>query len=299
MLVTTVKICGCRMLTTRIASARIPMMTAGSTGVWNRGWTLASRDAAGRLLSRAIAKASRIAAVCTARAQTVTAISTHHSIALPAVEPSTSRTTYCRPSVVNCSPVRLETLISASSRMSPPRANEATRARRIARGALREGSRDSSPSDAAVSKPYMTYAEASDGDEEHAEVAERLARTGALVSVTTCGPRVMLTASSTIRTTVARSSMNTPAVLMLAISFTPKALTRVVNRMSTAARITAFVATSYVPRAVAHELEERGDLRKRQLIGQRHGGDRHDRGDQHHPAGEPAECGLPSFFDQL
>ncbi len=37
MLVTTVKICGWRMLTTRIASARIPMITVGSTGVWNRG----------------------------------------------------------------------------------------------------------------------------------------------------------------------------------------------------------------------------------------------------------------------
>ncbi|AIA07130.1 hypothetical protein DC74_6696 [Streptomyces noursei] len=34
--------------------------------------------------------------------------------------------------------------------------NEATSARRIARGALRAGSLDSSPSEEAVSKPYMT-----------------------------------------------------------------------------------------------------------------------------------------------
>ena len=32
----------------------------------------------------------------------------------------------------------------------------------IARGAFLVGSRDSSPSEAAVSKPYMTYAEASE-----------------------------------------------------------------------------------------------------------------------------------------
>ncbi len=123
---------------------------------------MASFEDAGRLLSRAIANASRTAAVCTASAQTVTAISTHHSIALPAVEPSTSSTMYWRPSVESCSPLRLDTLISASRRIRPPRTNEATIARMIARGALRVGSRDSSPSEAAVSKPYMTYADASD-----------------------------------------------------------------------------------------------------------------------------------------
>ncbi|CAL9386086.1 hypothetical protein SUDANB108_01161 [Streptomyces sp. enrichment culture] len=46
---------------------------------------------------------------------------------------------------------------------------------------------------------------------------------------------------------MAINSMNTPAVLIRAISLTPKAFTRVVNRMSTAARTTALVATSYVP----------------------------------------------------
>lgn len=65
--------------------------------------------------------------------------------------------------------------------------------------------------------------------------------------MTTCGPRVMCTANRTIRTTVAISSMNTPAVLIVAISLTPKAFTSVVNRISTAARTTALVATSYLP----------------------------------------------------
>lgn len=46
---------------------------------------------------------------------------------------------------------------------------------------------------------------------------------------------------------MAISSMKTPALLMVAISFTPKAFTRVVKRMSTVARTTALVATSYFP----------------------------------------------------
>ncbi len=65
--------------------------------------------------------------------------------------------------------------------------------------------------------------------------------------MTTCGPRVMWTANRTISTTVAINSMNTPAVLILAINLTPKAFTKVVKRINTAARMTALVATSYVP----------------------------------------------------
>ena len=40
--------------------------------------------------------------------------------------------------------------------------NEARMARRIALGAVRRGSTVSSPSELAVSKPYITYPEASD-----------------------------------------------------------------------------------------------------------------------------------------
>ncbi len=57
----------------------------------------------------------------------------------------------------------------------------------------------------------------------------------------------MWTANRTISTTVAINSMNTPAVLIVAINLTPKAFTRVVNRINTAARMTALVATSYLP----------------------------------------------------
>lgn len=46
---------------------------------------------------------------------------------------------------------------------------------------------------------------------------------------------------------MATSSMKTPAVLIVAISLTPKAFTTVVNRINTVARITALVATSYFP----------------------------------------------------
>ncbi|CAL9386143.1 hypothetical protein SUDANB108_01162 [Streptomyces sp. enrichment culture] len=69
---------------------------------------------------------------------------------------------YCRPSVESFSPFRVDTLINASNRINPPRTNDATMARMIARGAFRVGFSDSSPSEAAVSKPYMTYAEASE-----------------------------------------------------------------------------------------------------------------------------------------
>jgi hypothetical protein len=37
MLVTTVKICGCRMFTTRIATERTPTTTAGTTACGGRG----------------------------------------------------------------------------------------------------------------------------------------------------------------------------------------------------------------------------------------------------------------------
>ena len=161
-LVTRVKICGWPMFTTRIAIASTPITTAGSTGVPKRGLTLASLDPAGRLLSRAIANIILIPAVCTARTQTVTAMTTVHSSTVPRFLPSVCSTTYCRPSLARFSSVRSGVAINAISRISPPMTNDATRARRMARGALRRGSTVSSPSEAAVSNPYITYAEASE-----------------------------------------------------------------------------------------------------------------------------------------
>ncbi|AIA07129.1 hypothetical protein DC74_6695 [Streptomyces noursei] len=81
MLVITEKICGWSTLISRITIPTSPITIAGTTGVWNRGLTRASRPDAGRLLSRAIANASRMAAVCTASSQTVIAMTTHHSTA--------------------------------------------------------------------------------------------------------------------------------------------------------------------------------------------------------------------------
>ena len=52
----------------------------------------------------------------------------------------------------------------------------------------------------------------------------------------------MLAASSTINSTAAISSMNTPALLIRAISFTPKALMTVVKTINTAPRSTALTA---------------------------------------------------------
>ena len=63
---------------------------------------------------------------------------------------------YCRPPVLMFSSVMSVTAIIANSRIRPPMMNEAISARRIARGAFLRGLRDSSPSEAAVSKPYMT-----------------------------------------------------------------------------------------------------------------------------------------------
>ena len=157
MLVITVKICGCRMFTTRIRIARTPVITAGTIGVLVLGWIVAIRSPPGRLLSRAIAKAIRMVAVCTARQQTVIAITTQARKILPIVSPSTSRITYCRPPNSAISgELMLVTDMIANSRISPPRMNEAMTARMMASGAVRRGSLVSSPSELAVSKPYIT-----------------------------------------------------------------------------------------------------------------------------------------------
>ena len=108
-------------------------------------------------MSRAIAKAMRIVAVWTARQQTVTAITTQIRKILPTVSPKTSRMMYCRPpNSPICGALMLPTAIIANRMISPPRMNEAITARRIASGAVRRGSWVSSPSELAVSKPYIT-----------------------------------------------------------------------------------------------------------------------------------------------
>ena len=156
MLVITVKICVLPMFTTRIRRRGCRPTTAGTIGVLVRGWTFASRSPAGRLLSRAIANIIRIVAVWTARAQTVMAIATQIRKIFPTVLPSTSRMMNCSPPVSISAELMSLTARIANRRIRPPSRNEAFIARRIAFGAVRRGSSVSSPSELAVSKPYIT-----------------------------------------------------------------------------------------------------------------------------------------------
>ena len=95
--VSTVKIFGWPMFSTRISAAMIPITTAGTIGVCEVGFTRASRSPKGSALSRAIAKVSRIAAVCTASEHTVTATTMQPRNILPSGPHMTCSTMYCRP----------------------------------------------------------------------------------------------------------------------------------------------------------------------------------------------------------
>ncbi len=86
----------------------------------------------------------------------MTAITTQIRKILPTVLPSTSRITYCNPPTPISAELMSLTARIANSRISPPRMNEAITARMIASGAVRRGSIVSSPSELAVSKPYIT-----------------------------------------------------------------------------------------------------------------------------------------------
>src|SRR3954453_2944075 len=117
--------------------------------------------------------------------------------------------------------------------------------------------------------------------------------------MTTCGPRVMWTANRMINTTVAINSMKTPAVLIVAINLTPNALTRVVNRISTAARTTALVATSYLPVPSPTNWKKDGTCgsvnREASATGEMH---TMEAMNIIQPASQP-RCGLPTLLDQL
>ena len=89
--------------------------------------------------------------------------------------------------------------------------------------------------------------------------------------------------------TAAISSMNTPALLILAISFTPSALIRVVNDDQDGAEDDGVGGEVVLAGAVADDLEAAPDPRQVQLVGQHHRGERHDRRGQHQPARRPAD----------
>ena len=105
-----------------------------------------------------------MAAVCTASEHTLTAITMQIRNILPNGPHITCSTMYCRPPLLLaiCGSLRLGADNIANTRIEPPMTKEARMARRIARGAVRRGSTVSSPSELAVSNPYITYPEASD-----------------------------------------------------------------------------------------------------------------------------------------
>ena len=131
---------------------------AGTTGVLRFGSILANTAPAGRALSLAIANISRIAAVCTASAHTVTATMAQMRNTVPTPPPSACSTISCSPPalVPSLGSFRFGAARMPNSRISPPMTKEAMTARRMAGGAVRLGSTVSSPSELAVSKPYIT-----------------------------------------------------------------------------------------------------------------------------------------------
>ena len=99
--VSTVKILGWPTLITRIRTAITPMTMAGMIGVCVLGLTRASFSPNGSALSRAMANVSRIAAVCTASVQTVTAMTMQTRKILPSGPHITCSTMYCRPPLLS------------------------------------------------------------------------------------------------------------------------------------------------------------------------------------------------------
>ena len=157
-LVTAVKTSGVPRLTARTSSAPRPMAIAGATGALRRGSILDSVAPAGSALSRAMANISRAPAACTANAQTVIATTMQTRNALPSGPPSACSTISCRPPEASPSAGsdRSGAARMATRRIRPPMTKEAVTARRIAVGPVRRGSSVSSPSELAVSKPYIT-----------------------------------------------------------------------------------------------------------------------------------------------
>ena len=163
MLVTTVKICGWWMLTTRIASASTPMITAGSTGVWKRGLTRASSEDGGQVVvpghrehqpDRRRVDGQRADGDRDQRRTTASPC--------PTVGPSRrARRTAGRP-CDSC--FALQAGDAHQREEQDQAADEEGGDDRPQDGARRVAARvmDSSPSEDAVSKPYMTYAEASE-----------------------------------------------------------------------------------------------------------------------------------------
>ena len=145
------------MFTTRIRIASRPLITAGTIGVFVFGWTFASRSPAGRLLSRAIANDHPDRRGV--HGEAADGHRDHHADQedLPdRVAEHVEDDELEAAELADLGALMLATDIIANSRISPPRMNEAITARMIASGAVLRGSWVSSPSELAVSKPYIT-----------------------------------------------------------------------------------------------------------------------------------------------
>ena len=158
MLVITVKICGWRMFTTRIRIASTPVITAGTIGVLVFGWTVAIRSPRGQVVVARHGKGHPDR--CGVHRQAADGHRDHHAHrkTLPTVSPEhveddelqpAGRLADLRGIDVGHGHHREQQDQPAEEERGDERAHD--RPRRV-----RRGSCDSSPSELAVSKPYMT-----------------------------------------------------------------------------------------------------------------------------------------------
>src|SRR6266704_2279351 len=150
-------------------SVSTPMTIEGTSGVLDLPCTLAMAEANGSRLSRPMVKIIRMPPACTARLHTVMAMSESIRNRLPIVLPSVALTRYGSPEVPSALAWMSGVAISPNKMTRNPATPAAISARRIPGGAFFRGSRVSSASDPAVSKPYITYALISPAAEKRGE----------------------------------------------------------------------------------------------------------------------------------
>src|SRR3954453_15874231 len=265
-----------------------PMTRAGTIGVFDLPDTRAIAEPSGRRLSRAIENIMRMAAVWTARQQTVIATLESVRKVAPSVSPSVSLTTKGRPSVPISLAVMLPTAIIATSMSTPPARPAAAIARRIAGGV--EPVEDVRADDAA--------------DEEGAEVAPVVAGAGAVGVQHHAGPARDVEREEDDQQRHAdqlgrdadvvdpRHQLDADHVDDGREDHEQDAEDHRVLRAARR-RVQAGVGVG------SGDLERRRDLRKDHLIGDRHRFHRDDRSDDQQPAGHPGREGLGRLLRPL
>src|SRR6218665_2313806 len=206
-----------------MVSAITPITMAGATGVLVVEFTLERARANGRLLSRAMANTARMQAVWMVNAHTMIAIAMAMRKIVPAGWPNAWSTRYCRPPSPEPSFGSERSFADKipKNRSAPPIRNDAMTARRMARGELFLGSFVSSPRELAVSNPNMTNPDASAAIRNDDRYPPGLSSPVPLVSKIAVTGWLMWNAKPIASETVAMSSMTTPVLLMIDMSFTP------------------------------------------------------------------------------